>query len=235
LLRARAHTYAELACGGSTSLRTVLQTKRPGCSENLDVPREDVFLRRLEIYTAVAPLLEKAGVRGLTMRQAATAAHMSVGGLYHYFPSKRDLVLFVLSPDALQRLCNQPHELLAPLEVTASRAHLATFLEGIVRGVPFLRPAVLAAIELGASSVVDFVEATMTVSAHEFAHAVRAVRTDMGDAEVETLDRAVRHVTLGAMLDRSVTAPELRSELRSLVEMRFKSRARGEERQAFAS
>lgn len=40
------------------------------------------------------------------MRQAAAAAHMSVGGIYHYFPSKRDLVLFVLSPEALQRLCH---------------------------------------------------------------------------------------------------------------------------------
>jgi AcrR family transcriptional regulator len=198
-------------------------------------PREDVFRRRLEIYTAVAPLLEKAGARGLTMRQAATAAHMSVGGIYHYFPSKRDLVLFVLSPDALQRLCDRPHQLLPPLEPTASQAHLNTFLEGLVRGVPFLRPAVLAAIELGASPVVDFVEATMTVSAHEFALAVRAVRTDMGDAEVQTLDRAVRHVTLGAMLDRSVTPSELRSELRSLVGMRSRSRPRDEERQAAAS
>jgi len=197
-------------------------------------PREDVFRRRLEIYTAVAPLLEKAGARGLTMRQAATAAHMSVGGIYHYFPSKRDLVLFVLSPDALQRLCELPHLLLAPVEPPESEAHLATFLEGLVRGVPFLRPAVLAAIELGASPALDFVEATMTVSAHEFAQALRAVRTDIGDAEVQTLDRAVRHVTLGAMLDRSVTCAELRSELCSILEMRSISRPRVDERQAGA-
>jgi AcrR family transcriptional regulator len=198
-------------------------------------PREDVFRRRLEIYTAVAPLLEKAGARGLTMRQAAAAAHMSVGGIYHYFPSKRDLVLFVLSPDALQRLCDRPHQLLPPFERAESQAHLATFLEGLVQGVPFLRPAVLAAIELGARPALDFVEATMTVSAHEFAQAVRAVRTDMGDAEVQTLDRAVRHVTLGAMLDPSVTPSELRDELHAIVEMRSLSRPRGEERQAMAS
>jgi AcrR family transcriptional regulator len=69
---------------------------------------------------------------------------MSVGGIYHYFPSKRDLVLFVLSPAALQRLCEQP-QLLPPLQPAGSHVHLATFLEGLVRGVPFLRPAVLAA------------------------------------------------------------------------------------------
>jgi AcrR family transcriptional regulator len=197
-------------------------------------PREDVFQRRLEIYTAVAPLLEKVGARGLTMRQAAAAAHMSVGGIYHYFPSKRDLVLFVLSPDALQRLCEQP-QLLAPLERTDPHTHLATFLEGLVRGVPLLRPAVLAAIELGAGPALDFVEATMTVKVPEFVRAVRAVRPDIGDAEAQAIDRAVRHTTLGAMLDRNVTPSELRSELYLIVQMRPLARLRGDGRQAAAS
>jgi AcrR family transcriptional regulator len=197
-------------------------------------PREDVFRRRLEIYTAVAPLLEKAGARGLTMRQAAAAAHMSVGGIYHYFPSKRDLVMFVLSPDTLQRLCDEP-QLLPPLERTDSPAHLTTFLEGLVRGVPFLRPAVLAAIELGADPALDFVAATMKVSAHEFARPLRAVRTDIGEAEAQTIDRAVRHATLGAMLDRSVTPSELRDELYSIVGMRPLARPREDGRQAAAS
>jgi len=197
-------------------------------------PREDVFRRRLEIYAAVAPLLEKAGARGLTMRQAANAAHMSVGGIYHYFPSKRDLVLFVLSPDALQRLCEQSHEL-SPLERADSHAHLATFLEGLVRGVPLLRPAVLAAIELGVGPALDFVEATMNVKVHEFVRALKAVRTDIGDAQAQTLDRALRHTTLGAMLDRSVTPSELRDELYSIVAMRPLARPRADGRQAAAS
>ncbi len=197
-------------------------------------PREDVFRRRLEIYTAVAPLLEKAGARGLTMRQAAAAAHMSVGGIYYYFPAKRDLVLFVLSPDALQRLCEQP-QLLAPLERTDPHAHLATFLEGLVRGVPLLRPAVLAAIELGAGPALDFAEATMTVKVPEFVRAVKAVRPDIGDVEAQTIDRAVRHTTLGAMLDRNVTPSELRNELYFIVQMRPPARTRDDGRQAAAS
>jgi AcrR family transcriptional regulator len=198
-------------------------------------PREDVFRRRLEIYTAVAPLLEKAGARRLTMRQAAAAAHMSVGGIYHYFPSKRDLVLFVLSPDALQRLCKQPQQLLPPRERANSHAHLATFLEGLVRGVPLVRPAVLAAIELGAGPALDFVEATMTVSVPEFIRAVQAVRTDIGETQAQAIDRAVRHTTLGAMLDRSVTPSQLRNELYSIVDMRPLARPLGNGRQAAAS
>jgi AcrR family transcriptional regulator len=193
-------------------------------------PREDVFRRRLEIYTAVAPLLEKAGARGLTMRQAANAAHMSVGGVYHYFPSKRDLVLFVLSPDALQRLCDQPHHLL-PSEVTDTHAYLETFLEGLVRGTQFLRPAVLAAIELGAGPALDFVKASMSVSVHEFVVALRAARPGIADDDAATIDRALRHATLGAMLDDSVTPSELRDELHSIVEMP-PSRGGGDERRA---
>jgi AcrR family transcriptional regulator len=169
------------------------------------------------------------------MRQAAAAAHMSVGGLYHYFPSKRDLVLFALSPETMQRLCQKPHQLLPPLERAGSHAHLATFLEGLVRGVPLLRPAVLAAIELGAGPALDFVEATMTVSVPEFARAVRAVRTDIGDAQAHTIDRAVRHTTLGAMLDRSVTPSQLRNELYTIVGMRPLARPRLDGRQAAAS
>lgn len=195
-------------------------------------PREDVFQRRLEIYTAVAPLLEKAGARALTMRQVAAAAHMSVGGIYHYFPAKRDLVMFVLSPEALQRLCNQPHQPLAPpREPVGSHAHLAIFLDGLVRGVSLLRPAVLAAIELGADPALDFVEATMTVKVPEFARALRAVRPDIGDADAQAIDRAVRHTTLGAMLDRNVTPSDLRNELYSIVKTPSLSRPRGDLRQ----
>ena len=45
----------------------------------------------------------------------------------------------------------------------------------------------------------------MTVSVPEFVRAVRAVRPDVGEAEAQAIDRAVRHTTPGAMLDRSVT------------------------------
>jgi hypothetical protein len=101
--------------------------------------------------------------------------------------------------------------------------------------VPLLRPAVLAAIELGAGPALDFAEATMTVRVPEFVRAVRAVRPDIGEAEARTIDRAVRHATLGAMLDRSVTPSELRNELYSIVEIRPLARRRGDEHQVAAS
>src|SRR6202022_304324 len=68
-------------------------------------PPEDRVQRKREIWTAVAPLIEKLGVRNLTMRQAAAASFMSLGGLYHYFPNKRALVLFGTDQEALERIC----------------------------------------------------------------------------------------------------------------------------------
>ena len=101
--------------------------------------------------------------------------------------------------------------------------------------VPTCRPALLAAIELGAGPALDTVEAAMNVTLHQFVRTVRAVRTDMADAEAETLDRALRHTVLGAMLDRSATPSDLRNELRSIVEMRLLAHPRGGGRQAAAS
>ena len=198
-------------------------------------PPEDGFRRRWEIYLAAAPLLEKVGAKGLTMRQAAAAAHMSVGGIYHYFPSKRDLVLYGLSPESIQGQCQQSHQRLAPLERTDPHAHLAAFLDDLVQVVSAVRPALVAAVELGAGAALDTIEAAMNLALQEFVRAIRAVRTDMGDAEAQTLDRALRHTMFGAMLDRSVTPSDLHSELRAIVEMRLLAHPRVDGRQAAAS
>jgi AcrR family transcriptional regulator len=199
---------------------------RAGCSEKEACmfgkpgrPREDALRRRLEIYTAVAPLIEKAGARELTMRQAANAAHMSLGGVYHYFPSKRELVLFGLSPEALHVRCAELHQQLARVQRTGPRAQLAIFLDSLVRLVSFSRPALLAAIELGAGPTFDTIEGSMKMTLEEFINLARAVRTDLPDAEADALDRALRHTLFGAMLDRSATPKELHSELRSIAEM----------------
>jgi AcrR family transcriptional regulator len=184
-------------------------------------PREDGFRRRREIYTAVAPLIEKVGARELTMRQAANAAHMSLGGVYHYFGSKRELVLFGLSREAMQRVCADLHQQLSRVEGTDPEARLSTFQDLLAEAVSFCRPALLAGIELGAGPLFDGVAAGTKAMLDELVEMVKAVRTDMGDAaadEFAALHRAMYHSLLGAMLDRSVTAEEWRSELRSIVE-----------------
>ncbi len=41
------------------------------------------------------------------MPQAAYAACLSIGGLYHYFPTKRDLILHGLDFGARKRRCDE--------------------------------------------------------------------------------------------------------------------------------
>jgi AcrR family transcriptional regulator len=43
-------------------------------------PPEDRLARQREIYEAVVPLIYRDGARRLSIREAARAAHMSVGG-----------------------------------------------------------------------------------------------------------------------------------------------------------
>lgn len=184
-------------------------------------PREDGFLRRREIYLSVAPLIEKLGAKRLTMRQAAHAAHMSLGGVYHYFPSKRDLALFGVSSEALQRSCKEFHERYAHLARTDPEAFLAASLDALVEVVTFCRPALVAAIDLGADAALDAIDAAMGVTLDEFAGPLRAVRPDLGDAELKAVQRALRHAVIGAALDRSATPSDLHRELHSIMELRL--------------
>src|SRR2546428_6575067 len=63
-------------------------------------PSDDAVSRRAEIFRRARPLLEEFGYREVTVKQLARACHMSPAALYHWFPTKRDLVLYPLSaPD----------------------------------------------------------------------------------------------------------------------------------------
>jgi AcrR family transcriptional regulator len=96
-------------------------------------PPEDRLKRQHEIFLAVAPLIERYGARRLTMRQAARAAHLSLGGLYHYFPTKRDLVLHALKPEAVARVCAEFHGRHADLERTDPHRYVQADVDYMAR------------------------------------------------------------------------------------------------------
>jgi hypothetical protein len=64
-------------------------------------PPEDRLKRQYEIFLAVAPLIERYGAKRLTMRQAARAAHLSLGGLYHYRKAEITALVKHLAPSLL--------------------------------------------------------------------------------------------------------------------------------------
>src|SRR5687768_13949306 len=103
-------------------------------------PPEDRQARQQEIYRAVGPLILEHGVGHLSMRQAAHAACLSVGGLYHYFPTKRDLVLHPLRPEVLLRRCHDFHGQYGGLSISNPAQYLAVYLDFLADTALLLRP-----------------------------------------------------------------------------------------------
>src|SRR5689334_11440210 len=98
-------------------------------------PPEDRFGRKLEIFEAVAPLILEKGARRLSMQEAACAACLSIGGLYHYFPTKRELVLYTLQPDVLDRRCLHFHLKYQGLASSEPERYFVLFVDFAVQGV----------------------------------------------------------------------------------------------------
>jgi AcrR family transcriptional regulator len=181
-------------------------------------PPEDRLQRQWEIYLAVSPLILRHGIKALPMREAAAAACLSVGGLYHYFADKRDMALFGLRPDVLERRCREWHLRHDHLAAVDPRAYFDAYVEFSIAGHAFVRPAVIAALELGAETLWPSLELAINSNNAELAEAVRPLLPGTPAAEqLESVARQLRRMTFGAVLDRTITAEEFRAGLRGLL------------------
>lgn len=180
-------------------------------------PAEDRQLRQREIFLAVAPLLIERGVRRLTMRDAARAAHLSVAGLYHYFPTKREMVLHALRPEAFKRMCGDFMAESGHLQAEAPARFLRAFVEFCVREVSFVRPAIYAALEIGADEFWAAQEAGIATALDIMVATLRSAYPTASEEDLAHLARAIRRTLMAGLLDRSVSSEELREQLRALM------------------
>jgi AcrR family transcriptional regulator len=180
-------------------------------------PPEDRLRRQHEIFMAVAPLLERYGAKQLTMRQAARAAHLSLGGLYHYFPTKRDLVLHALKPEALDRVCAEFSARYGHVRRTDPLRYLEADIDYMARQCFFIRPAFQAALELGAEDAWQHIEAGIDGSLKSCATPLAQVLPGCTDDEIRSLGRSLRRTFFSALIDHTVTPEEMRGELLSLI------------------
>jgi AcrR family transcriptional regulator len=181
-------------------------------------PPEDRLARQREIYHAVSPLILQEGARRLSMRQAARAACLSVGGLYHYFPTKRDLVLHGLCPEALLRVCQDFHARFGHLADRDPQRYVDEAIGVVVEQISFCRPAIHAALELGTESFWEVIDTLLTSTALEFEVNLRRLYPEISDQEVKRWGRGWRRSICAALLDKSITPEESRNELRMLVD-----------------
>jgi AcrR family transcriptional regulator len=180
-------------------------------------PPEDRVQRRREIWVAVSPLIEKSGARNLTMRQAAAAAFLSLGGLYHYFPDKSSLVLFGLDQEAHERVCLEFKARYGHLKESDPQAAAEAFVQFFGERVSFIRPAVYAALELGADDFMSRLEANINLGLDAFAEVLRLAVPDAEDRNLHLVGRTVRRLVLAGLIDRSVTRSEIEEELRAVI------------------
>jgi AcrR family transcriptional regulator len=181
-------------------------------------PSEDRLARQREIYTAVAPLIVQEGARRLSMRHAARAACLSIGGLYHYFPTKRELVLHGLCSEAILRHCQDFHAQFGHLAEMDPRRYIEEGIEVVVEQVRFCRPAIHAALELGTESFWEVIEVLLAGTEQAFEVNLQRLYPEVSEQEVQRWGRAIRRAICAALLDRSMSPDELRDELRILVD-----------------
>jgi AcrR family transcriptional regulator len=181
-------------------------------------PPEDRLARQREIYEAVVPLIYGDGARRLSMREAARAARMSVGGLYHYFPTKRDLVLHGLSEDARARLCQEYRSCLGDISGWSAGRHVEAYLDLSIHMFSFAKPSVQAALELGAEELQAVLDSGLRTNVGELVETLRLVDAGVREEELEALARALRRVALGALVDRHADLEETREQMRALIE-----------------
>jgi AcrR family transcriptional regulator len=180
-------------------------------------PPEDRVKRRRAIWAAVSPLIEKFGARNLTMREAAAVSFLSLGGLYHYFPDKRSLVLFGLDQEAHERICMEFKANYGHLKDSDPQAAAEAFVEFFGERVSFIRPAMYAALELGAEDFMSRLQANINLGLDAFVDVLELAVPDAKDRDLRLVARSVRRLVLAGLIDRSISRSEIEEELRAVI------------------
>lgn len=180
-------------------------------------PPENRLARQQEIYLAVAPLILEVGAHQLTMSAAARAANLSVGGLYHYFPTKRALLLHGLSWEARDYLCRPGRRHIAGHVFDSRDDYVAACAEHSSRMFEFMRPSARAALDLGTESLQEMLEAGLKAGVWEIRESLRELAPWVSTGRLEELTRAMLRLGLVALLERSVSIDEIRNQLHALI------------------
>jgi hypothetical protein len=96
---------------------------------------------------------------------------LSVGGLYYYFPAKRELLLYGLRPEAQMFVCSAFWQRNTALRAADPPGYLDAFLGHQVEMALFVRPSLRAAAEIGLSTLETAIESTVSHAASGICHA----------------------------------------------------------------
>lgn len=175
---------------------------------------DDAYSRRRELFARAAPIFERFGYRGATLKALAAACGLSIPALYRYFPSKRAFALFPLPPLYPELQGPVPDfETLEPASV------LGWWIEAAVGDMPNYLLAVRLLFEAGVTPDEDRrLRAALAEHADGLAAVVRraapALRPDVARRIASTM---IEMTTGPAMTGLPRTPDELRRDLRALL------------------
>ncbi|MGY0021115.1 TetR/AcrR family transcriptional regulator [Streptomyces sp. cg35] len=172
------------------------------------IPRQERSRATVErILEAGERVLAEHGYEGASTSRIATAADLSPGSLYQYFPHKDAIVLAVLERYSDQLVAGVTAQMTGQFEQPAPvivRATLATLLDGLDVEPPFLRAAIVygprlddgRALRVFEDRIGELVLAYLTSRREE-------LRPDLSlPAAAWMLVRTVEHLTVRYLLDR---------------------------------
>jgi AcrR family transcriptional regulator len=152
------------------------------------------------------------------MRAAARAACMSIGGLYHHFPTKQELVLHGLNAEAIARTCHEFFDSVGSQVNFASPGFVDAYIDYMIASLRFIRPALHAALELRLETLPNTLEPALTAAADQFVRLFRMTFPHTDEAEVYQAGRAIHRVIVSALMDKTMTEAEFRSQVSILID-----------------
>jgi AcrR family transcriptional regulator len=157
--------------------------------EKLGRPAKDPAEERLRIYTAALPVIREKGARA-SMTALAEAAHMSVGGLYHYFNSKRSLLLHGINPEAISLACHTFHQAVA--EAESVDKVVSAYIDKTVLMFRLIQPSAMAAVEMGIDEIRGPLQACTRQDADGLIEALESVTDELTEESLVELATTIR-------------------------------------------
>lgn len=151
------------------------------------------------------------------MREAAQLAHVSVGTLYHYFGTKRALLLYGLNPEPAAMLCStfaSDFEDLRASDPAAYREELVAFLASTIA---VMRASVDCAIHFGPGVARSRIDRVVSEPIPGFLALVQSGLPEQRRGRSAATERTLRRTMVAALLEPELDVAALRGQLRVLL------------------
>jgi len=153
----------------------------------------------------------------LTVREAASTANVSVGTIYHYFGTKRALLLYGLDPEPAALLCQRFEAYHARYRTSDPRRYREALLGFLVTTLTTMRASVDSAIALGPDVVRTRIDRVVHEPIPAFVALIRHGLPSSDQASTESVERVVRSVLATGLLEPELDVPGLRRELEHII------------------